>query len=99
MKSFIGVLAIGAMCVLISACAVDGQASTHQPAGYDALQPATGGRWSYLVHGGMYALLASTVVVQRGQVPDERRGSSRQACDRGPSRWYEAGYLRWQATL
>jgi predicted lipoprotein with Yx(FWY)xxD motif len=32
MKSFVGILAMGAMCVLISACAVNRQASTYQPA-------------------------------------------------------------------
>jgi predicted lipoprotein with Yx(FWY)xxD motif len=32
MKSFVGILAMGAMCVMISACAVNRQASTQQPA-------------------------------------------------------------------
>ena len=32
MKSFVGILAMGAMCVMISACAVNGQTSTYQPA-------------------------------------------------------------------
>jgi predicted lipoprotein with Yx(FWY)xxD motif len=38
MKSFVGVLAIGAMCVLISACAVNRQASNYQPAANNSTQ-------------------------------------------------------------
>ena len=38
MKSFVGVLAIGAMCVLISACGVNRQASSYQPAANNSTQ-------------------------------------------------------------
>jgi predicted lipoprotein with Yx(FWY)xxD motif len=41
MKSFIGVLAIGAMIVLISSCGVNRQASTYQPAANNSPQGGT----------------------------------------------------------
>jgi predicted lipoprotein with Yx(FWY)xxD motif len=38
MKSFVGVLAIGAMCVLVSACGVNRQANNYQPAANNSTQ-------------------------------------------------------------
>jgi predicted lipoprotein with Yx(FWY)xxD motif len=41
MKGFLGVLAVGAMIVLISACGVDNQASSYQPAANKSAQGAS----------------------------------------------------------